>query len=71
MFHMQERQLLLSLIFKKPVHNAVRCFSCFSFHLHRNLTLKMVHYKMVSNIRWLIKWKNVGLKQNCIDYIEK
>ena len=29
MFHMQERQLLLSSLFKKPVHNAVRRFSCF------------------------------------------
>ena len=28
MFHMQERQLLLSLLFKKPVHNAIRRFSC-------------------------------------------
>ena len=31
MFHIQERQLLLSLLFKKPVHNAVRHFSCFVF----------------------------------------
>ena len=28
MFHMQERQLSLSSLFKKPVHNAVRHFSC-------------------------------------------
>ena len=28
MFHMQEGQLLLSLLFKKPVHNAIRHFSC-------------------------------------------
>ena len=33
MFHMQERQLLLSSLFKKPVHNAIRHFSC----LHRNI----------------------------------
>ena len=30
MFHMQERQLLLSSLFKKPVHNAVRRFSCYT-----------------------------------------
>ena len=29
MFHMQERQFSLSLLFKKPVQNAVRPFSCF------------------------------------------
>ena len=29
MFHMQERQLSLSWLFKKLVHNAVRHFSCF------------------------------------------
>ena len=33
MFHMQERQLLLSSLFKKPVHNAVRHFSCCNFSL--------------------------------------
>ena len=28
MFHMQEKQLSLSLLFKKSVHNAIRHFSC-------------------------------------------
>ena len=28
MFHMQERQFLHYSLFKKSVHNAVRCFSC-------------------------------------------
>ena len=31
MFHMQKRQLLLSSLFKKPVHNAIRHFSCSYF----------------------------------------
>ena len=35
MFHMQEGQLLLSSLFKKPVHNAIRPFSC----LHENIIL--------------------------------
>ena len=30
-FHMQEREFSLSLLFKIPVHNAVRCFSCFLY----------------------------------------
>ena len=30
MFHMQERQLPLSLLFKKPIRNAVRRFSFLS-----------------------------------------
>ena len=37
MFHMQERQLLLPLLFKKNVHFAVRVFSClflFGCELH-------------------------------------
>ena len=33
MFHMQERQLLLSSLLKKPVRNAVRRFSCFNSRL--------------------------------------
>ena len=45
MYPMQERQLLLSSLFKKPVHNAVRRFSClyksiccgYSFELHRQV----------------------------------
>ena len=32
MFHMQERQLSLSLLFKEPVHNAFRHFSCFTLY---------------------------------------
>ena len=31
MFHMQEGQLSLSLLFKKPVYNTIRHFSCYSF----------------------------------------
>ena len=31
MFHMQERQLLLSPLFKKPVHNTVRRFLVYHF----------------------------------------
>ena len=34
MFHMQERQL--SSLFKKPVHNAVRHFSCCLDTTHLN-----------------------------------
>ena len=30
-FHMQVRHFSLSLLFKKPVHNTVRSFSCFWF----------------------------------------
>ena len=30
MFHMQEGQVSLSLLFKNPAHNAVSCFSCFN-----------------------------------------
>ena len=33
MFQTQVRQLLLSSLFKKPVHNSVRRFSFFSFFL--------------------------------------
>ena len=29
MYPIQERQLSLSSLFKKPIHNAVRRFSCF------------------------------------------
>ena len=38
MFHMQERQLLLSYLFnKKSIHNAVRRFSCYSFVYMNNV----------------------------------
>ena len=40
MFHMQERQLLLSPLFKKSVHNAIRHFSCFSFLQNISKTIK-------------------------------
>ena len=32
MYPMQERQLSLSSLFKKLVHNAIRCFSCFNLY---------------------------------------
>ena len=33
MFHMQERQLLLSSLFKKSIHNAISRFPCLTVSL--------------------------------------
>ena len=42
MFHMPERQLSLSSLFKKKtVHNAIRHFSCFYVDLYDNYQLYM------------------------------
>ena len=39
MFHVQERQFSFSSLFKKPVHNAVRPFSCHMQEKHLLLYL--------------------------------
>ena len=44
MFFVQEKQLSLSLLFKKKVHNAViRCFSCFITSVDKNSVLLFRH----------------------------
>ena len=37
MFHMQERQLSLSSLFKRPIYNAVRRFPCCFFSVRDSL----------------------------------
>ena len=39
MFHVQEGQFSFSSLFKKPVHNAVRPFSCLNRYLKANQDL--------------------------------
>ena len=48
MFLLQERQHLLSSLYKKPVHNAVRCFSCF-YYFYFVFTIPTVHTSKQGN----------------------
>ena len=49
-FHVQERQLSLSSLFKKPIHSAIRCFSCMIMYLCIKYKSKLIFLKH-------IKWK--------------
>ena len=54
MFHMQERQLLLSPLFKKPVHNAIRRFSCYQFfRLFRRFSGPISFHPLFKNYAYL------------------
>ena len=54
MFHMQERQLLLSSLFEKPIHNAVRRVSCF--------LMQTVQTLIRCRILWHLIWVYTVLK---------